>query len=91
MDDPSRHCHLRSSSDEVSRRERQTLRGLEIHWAGLTNERPPVLAYLTSLYRTTSLSHLIDRQLSTSPRKQYTPNVPYLYSENLRTSLQLPM
>lgn len=46
----------RADSDEVSRRERQTLRGLEIHWAGLTNERPPVLGYLTSLYRTTSLS-----------------------------------
>jgi hypothetical protein len=28
-------------------------------------------------------SHLIDRQLSTSPRKQYIPNVLYLYSENL--------
>jgi hypothetical protein len=58
MDDPSRRYHLRSSaprsSDEVSRG--RPLQGLEIQKAGLTNERPSILAYLTiHIYPTSSL------------------------------------
>lgn len=51
MDDPSRRYHLRARlarSDEVSRAERQTRRGLEILPARLTNPRSSILAYLNS-------------------------------------------